>query len=586
MRNTYALAALTALTATFAVGTQACGPCGSFWGGAEYTSARSASDGANAGAPTPSAQGVLAEADIIQTDPDGRLYALSRTGQLAVISIKDTEDLHVLGATALPGTPFEMYRRGHALITMNNNAVDSGGREREPLAVTAPALPADDAASAQIIVVDASNAAAPVRTQKLRVAGQIADSRMIGDVLYVLSYDNGSCFGCEGEVAKTTLTSFQVSAHARLEQVDQVSFSTAAYANTKNAWGGAWKRSMVVGNQRLYIGGTDYAKLPERAPNERAHDGVIDVLDISSGDGHVKVGAHLETRGSIMNRWQMDETDGVLRVVSQYGVGHNEAGVGAPAVQTFRITSAEDIQPLGQTELRLPRQESLRTVRFDGKRAYAITFFRTDPLFVIDLADPAKPKQRGMLEMPGWVFHLEPHGDRLLGLGIDSRSSAPLNVSLFDVSDLDKPKLAARASFGEATSLRSDATLLDYSLPEEQDRIQKAFRMLEDGRIVVPFALHDRRTSSGCGAGGIQVLTLEGDALATQFTLPMEGNPRRALLADKRLLGVSDSQVRAFNHDGMPISSVEIAKCGGSGNTGGYGYGGDHYHGRDDLMCY
>ena len=31
---------------------------------------------------------------------------------------------------------------------------------------------------------------------------------------------------------------------------------------------------------------------------------------------------------------------------------------------------------------------------------------------VFDLSDPANPAQKGELKMPGWMFYLEPHGDR------------------------------------------------------------------------------------------------------------------------------------------------------------------------------
>ena len=79
-------------------------------------------------------------------------------------------------------------------------------------------------------------------------------------------------------------------------------------------------------------------------------------------------------------------------------------------------------------------------MRFDGPRGYAITAERKDPLFTIDLSNPALPKQAGELEMPGWIFHMEPRGDRLIGFGYDDTdaSQANLAVSLFDVSDLDE----------------------------------------------------------------------------------------------------------------------------------------------------
>ena len=72
----------------------------------------------------------------------------------------------------------------------------------------------------------------------------------------------------------------------------------------------------------------------------------------------------------------------------------------------------------------------------DGERAYAITFEQTDPLFTIDLSDPASPMQRGALEIPGFVYHMEPRGDRLIGLGFDQGNpDGAITVSLFDVSD-------------------------------------------------------------------------------------------------------------------------------------------------------
>ena len=86
--------------------------------------------------------------------------------------------------------------------------------------------------------------------------------------------------------------------------------------------------------------------------------------------------------------------------------------------------------------MQLPSQEGLRTVRFDGARAYAITYNQTDPMFVIDLSDPRAPRQRGALYMPGFMFYLEPYGDRVIGLGIDrTDTQGSLNVSLFDVSN-------------------------------------------------------------------------------------------------------------------------------------------------------
>jgi hypothetical protein len=74
---------------------------------------------------------------------------------------------------------------------------------------------------------------------------------------------------------------------------------------------------------------------------------------------------------------------------------------GTGARSTFRVDSTQAFVPLGQASIPLPQvQEGLRTVRFDTDRAYAITYNQTDPLFVIDLAEPDHPRQRGDLFMP------------------------------------------------------------------------------------------------------------------------------------------------------------------------------------------
>jgi hypothetical protein len=127
--------------------------------------------------------------------------------------------------------------------------------------------------------------------------------------------------------------------------------------------------------------------------------------------------------------------------------------------------------------------EQVTAVRFDGARAFVVTFQRQDPLFTIDLADPAKPRVAGMLEAPGWLDHLEPRGKWLIAVGHDRMgdpNSGPwlLSVSLVDVGDLAHPRLAARETFGAGPA----------TLPGQRDDWQKVFRVLDGDRLLlVPF---------------------------------------------------------------------------------------------------
>jgi hypothetical protein len=485
------------------------------------------------------AQRAIAEADIIQL-VDGRLYAMSKSGTVSIIDVSQSGTLALLGQTTLPGQPFEMYLRGSSLVALSNGAVATNG------SVSPTYQPPDRGGGSVVVVVDVSNPAQPSTVDSLAVPGEIADSRIVGDVLYLATYENGGCYGCAA-TSRTMVTTFDVASPTVIKQVEQVSFESNAPDGYNLPWGSNWKRSIFVTESRLYIGG--HADID---PNGfgAANEGIIDVLDITDPTGRLRTGARLMVAGAILSRWQLDERDGVLRVISQQGAGRTGNGLAAPRVDTFRVDSAQSFAPLGHTTLQLPEQEGLRTVRFDASRAYAITYNQTDPLFVIDLADPAHPRQRGQLSMPGFMFYLEPHGDRVIGLGIDRTDTAgSLNVSLFDVSNADAPRMLARVPFA-TPGITEDYEILNSEVSEDQDRIQKAFRTFDDGLVVVPFSalVPYYAQNSGCAndGGGVQLVKWQGDTLTKRALLPLPGNPRRAFEQGDAMITVSDSNVRSF----------------------------------------
>ena len=568
------------------------------------STANPGSSSGNAGAENGSAERAVAEADVVQLE-GGRLYAMSRSGTLSIIDVSRPGRLAMLGQAYLPGEPFEMYLRGDLLVVMANGAYTVTGQQNEPSRADqgetrgsgAPASSATRTspdAGAGVLVVDVKDPGLMQRVATFAVPGEIADSRIVGDILYLATYENASCYGC-GARPRTMVTSFDVSSPAAMRQVDHVAFESGAQYGS--SWGSTgFKRSIVATNERLYVGGHgELAPSYGSGPNE----GVIDVRDITDPLGKLGRGAHIETTGAILSRWQMDEKDGVLRVISQRGAGYTANGFGSPEVQTFHIWNTRSLQAMGKTSLSLPRQESLKSVRFDGERAYAITFEQTDPLFIIDLSNEAAPKQRGELHMPGWVFHLEPHGDRVLGLGLDRTDpKGHLNVSLFDVADMDKPTMLGRVAFG-STAFNNDQNITAYEMPEDQDRIQKAFRIFEDGLVAVPFS---GGSTSGSGAsscaglgGGVQLIDWSQDSLAKRVLLPVAGNPRRALRNQGELLAVSDSNVTSFDiarrDVALKTADLVIGSCearpiptNNGFPTNGFDAVDDEYHGHS-LHC-
>jgi uncharacterized secreted protein with C-terminal beta-propeller domain len=487
------------------------GGAGGSSAGAPTASPGAAQDAGNSGA-----ERAIAEADILQLDGD-RIYALSQFTGLSIIDAANPRALRLEGSYRSTAIPFEMYVEDGIVFAMFNSYYSYECDE--------VAQSCSWQSTSRMQAIDARDPANIVRLSDYEVPGTISDSRRVGDILYLATHEDGYCWGCDSSSA-TVLTSFDASDITALARVDQLRF-----ADPKDVYAG--QRSISVTQDRIYISGSQWST------NGTFVAGSVQVVDISDPSGAIVAGATVPIAGQIQSRWQMDEFDGVLRVISQPGGWGSQT----PAVlETFRVDDASDVQRLARLTIQLPRpNEVLQSARFDGARAYAITAERVDPLFTFDLSDPANPRQVGELEMPGFVYHMEPRGDRLFALGFDNANEAgSLHVSLFDVSNLSQPVLLSRVPFGGDWG----------SFAEDQDRIHKAFSILDDsGLILVPFAggTYDEATCNYEYGSGIQLVDFTNDSLTKRGVAPQVGTARRALLHRDYLFGIGDNAVQTFD---------------------------------------
>jgi len=102
----------------------------------------------------------------------------------------------------------------------------------------------------------------------------------------------------------------------------------------------------------------------------------------------------------------------------------------------------------------LGRAERIYSVRFIGPVGYVVTFRQTDPLYTVDLSDPARPRLRGSVALTGYSAYLHPASDtRLIGIGRQADAMGHVGgtqVSLFDVSDLAAPTRLATFTLAAA----------------------------------------------------------------------------------------------------------------------------------------
>ena len=145
-----------------------------------------------------------------------------------------------------------------------------------------------------------------------------------------------------------------------------------------------------------------------------------------------------EVEGTIANRWSMDEAHDVLRVA----VGPSSETGNFNSVVTFR-RKGQELAEIGRLD-HLGKNEELKGVRWFDNLAVLVTFRQVDPLFTIDLADPAHPRLIGKLKIPGYSDYLHPlGGDQLLGIGYGGGNDSGAQIALFDISDLAHVKRTA-----------------------------------------------------------------------------------------------------------------------------------------------
>ncbi|MFA9432959.1 beta-propeller domain-containing protein [Egicoccus sp. AB-alg2] len=201
--------------------------------------------------------------------------------------------------------------------------------------------------------------------------------------------------------------------------------------------------------ERLFVATTrwvDWESLSEREARREAERTVTEIhaFDITDPGG-TRYLASGEVPGRLLNQWAMSEHAGHLRVATTVGDTSWWGGAGEPSQSLVSVLDVSDpgLPLVGQVD-GLGPTERIYAVRFLGDVGYVVTFRETDPLYTIDLADPANPRATGELKITGYSAYLHPMGDDLLlGVGQDADErgmTLGMQLSLFDVSDPAAPQ--------------------------------------------------------------------------------------------------------------------------------------------------
>ena len=325
-------------------------------------------------------------------------------------------------------------------------------------------------------VYDISDRSAPRFIRSIRQDGYYETSRLIENRLYLISnyslYDIGERAYPEHYVPR-----YYIDGESNLLQPGEIlcpegatsrqytvlgviDITDASLLQTQAVLGGTQYVYMNTGG--LYLTSTQYEDIVTASWEES----VYQVEKHVSGDvttichyaldesGKLSYTADGKVSGLIYGQFALNEANGYLRVVTtgysytytqyhdeKYGFTNTKENEDENAYRQKNnlFILDQNMEVVGSLTGLAP-DEQVYSVRYDGDYAYFCTFRQIDPLFCVDVSDPAAPKELGALKIPGFSDYLHIYGEgRLFGLGRDAdpRTGAVngMKLTMFDTTD-------------------------------------------------------------------------------------------------------------------------------------------------------
>ncbi len=215
------------------------------------------------------------------------------------------------------------------------------------------------------------------------------------------------------------------------------------------------KEAVYHGGETVYVSG-NAIYVAEQVWSRASGRSQTELFKMTYRDGKMEQSADKRFLGRLHNEYSIDEYNGYVRLVATVDDYTN----GSQANSLYVMD--EDLEILGSLH-NLAKDERIYSARFMGDTGYFVTFRETDPLFSVDLSDPADPKIMGELKITGFSSYLHPYDKGLLlGIGeeIDPRTGERKGVklSMFDTGDPYDVKETDKLVIEEMYS-----TVLEYS---------------------------------------------------------------------------------------------------------------------------
>lgn len=494
------------------------------------------------------------EADIIKSD--GEYIYVATNDRVLIIRAYPPQEAELVSRITVNGTILGIFLNENKLVIFTSDY---------SRAVYIPETVVEFQTGIKIYNVESKNE--PVLYKEISVDGYYFNSRMIQNHVYLLTSYPAFIrekvvplprIRTENQTEETKPTDIYYS-----DAEDYYhSFTTVVSIDIRT--GELIHETFLVGSAtNLYVSQNNiYVAIPKYENNTQK----TEIHRIRIENGAIDYEASGEVPGYVLNQFSMDEHNEHFRIATTAG----------QVARTFeQATSANHVYVLklnltivGKLENLAPG-ESIYSARFMGDRCYLVTFRKIDPLFVIDLGDPANPEILGKLKIPGYSDYLHPYDENhLIGIGKETAEAEEgdfawyqgVKISIFDVSDVENPIETAKFEIGDRGT--DSPVLWDHkALLFDKERNLLAIPVLvaeidednyPDG--VPPYAYGDyvwqglyvfEITSNSIELrGGITHLDDDDDLMKSGYYFYSEYSVKRSLYIDNVLYSISDRTVK------------------------------------------
>ncbi|MET3575097.1 beta-propeller domain-containing protein [Bhargavaea ullalensis] len=417
------------------------------------------------------------EGDIVKTDGE-HLYATTGGESVRIVDIRNPAK--PVRVAEIPGgqdfMPMELYLHGGKLAVIGNRYFDVPVRPSGDSAKSEDRIMPAGESAVTVKLYDVTNPAKPVLLREAGSEGWYLSSRLSGGILYIVTNVQQTwwaqeerdvrpfTYGMDGK--KEKVAPMDTKDITILPGTDGDSYSVITAVDLKGGKTGKVETKAYLGSgsglymskENLYITSSTFGPVLMARDGTGPESSTTGIFKFGLDGTDIRFLASGEVPGMPLNQFSMDEYKGHFRVAVTDGNMWDDRQPSESAIHVFDAGMKETGSVSG-----LARGERIYSARFMGDRGYVVTFRETDPLFALDLSNPAAPKVLGELKIPGFSNYLHPLGENhLIGFGQHTIvtgggngkepvvRTAGMKISLFDVTDMTNPKEQASEIIGGA----------------------------------------------------------------------------------------------------------------------------------------